>query len=190
MASVFEVLSRDHEQVKRMLAELEKGPTAAAGAGQRQLALREEMVEQLIIAASRHEAAEEMFFWPVVHEQQHTGHLLAEAAVQQEQDGKQLLQRLGQASPGQPDFEDLLAQFTQAARDHILFEETSVWPGLKASLSEPDAAALGRRLELARKVAPSMPHPRVPASPALLRGAGPVIAAADRVRGAVNRRRS
>jgi hypothetical protein len=40
-------------------------------------------------------------------------------------------------------------------------------------------------LEQAKKVAPTMPHPRIPASPAVLKGAGPAIAAADRVRDAV-----
>jgi hypothetical protein len=31
MADVFRVLSQDHEEVKRMLAELEKGPTGSPG---------------------------------------------------------------------------------------------------------------------------------------------------------------
>jgi hemerythrin-like domain-containing protein len=188
MPSVFEVLSRDHEEVKRMLAELEDGPTAATGADPRQLALRQKKVERLIIEESRHEAVEEMYFWPVVREQQHTGHYLADTAVEQERDGRKVLRRLSQASADQPDFEDLLSEFTKAARDHIFFEETSIWPGLRASLSEQDAAALGHRLEQAKKVAPTMPHPRTPASPAVLKGAGPAIAAADRVRDAVRGR--
>jgi hypothetical protein len=32
MPSVFEILSRDHEEAKRVLAEFEKGLTAATGA--------------------------------------------------------------------------------------------------------------------------------------------------------------
>jgi hypothetical protein len=36
MADVFTVLAKDHEEVKGMLAELEKGPTRAAGAGRGQ----------------------------------------------------------------------------------------------------------------------------------------------------------
>ena len=38
MPSVFEVLSRDHEEVKQMLSEFERGPTAANGASPDQLA--------------------------------------------------------------------------------------------------------------------------------------------------------
>ena len=40
MADVFTVLAKDHQEVKNMLAELEKGPTRATGASQNQLALR------------------------------------------------------------------------------------------------------------------------------------------------------
>ena len=52
MADVFTVLGQDHEEVKRMLAELNKGPTRASGASADQLALRKKMTEQLIIEES------------------------------------------------------------------------------------------------------------------------------------------
>lgn len=38
MTNAFDVLSKDHEEVKRMLTELELGPTAATGANGDQLA--------------------------------------------------------------------------------------------------------------------------------------------------------
>ena len=65
MTDVFTVLAQDHQEVKAMLAELERGPTKATGATEDQLALRKKMTEQLIIEESRHEALEEMYFWPV-----------------------------------------------------------------------------------------------------------------------------
>ena len=65
MADVFEVLKQDHDEVRRMLAELHIGPTALTGATDNQLAARKRLTDQLIIAGSRHEAVEEEFFWPV-----------------------------------------------------------------------------------------------------------------------------
>jgi hemerythrin-like domain-containing protein len=185
---VFDVLSKDHDEVKRMLTELEKGATATTGADQGQLARRKKIVEQLVIAESKHEAVEEMYFWPVVRERQPSGDTLAATAIGQEQEGKQALQLLDKAKADQPDFEDLLAKFTKAARDHIFFEETSVWPGLKAILSKEDAASLGQKLEAAKKIAPTRPHPKVPAQPGGLKGAGPLIGAADRLRDAAHGR--
>ena len=63
MADVFTVLARDHQEVKNMLAELEKGLAKGTGASDDQPALRKKMTEQLIIEESTHEALEEMYFW-------------------------------------------------------------------------------------------------------------------------------
>jgi len=91
MSTAFEVLSSDHEEVKRMLSELELGPTAASGADSDQLALRKKMVQQLVIEQSKHEAVEEMLFWPTVREYLADGEDLANQAVNQEQQAKQVL---------------------------------------------------------------------------------------------------
>ncbi len=88
MASVFDVLGRDHVEVKRMLAELEKGPTAATGADEDALALRKKMTQQLVIEESKHEAVEEMYFWPTVREALPDGDKLADTATGQEQEAK------------------------------------------------------------------------------------------------------
>ena len=83
MANVFDVLSKDHEEVKRVLMELEAGPTAASGASADQLQLREKLVEQLIIEESKHEAVEEEYFWPAVRSHLPDGDSLADQAVEQ-----------------------------------------------------------------------------------------------------------
>jgi hypothetical protein len=145
MPSAFEVLAKDHAEVKRMLTELELGPTAATRADADQLALRKKMVQQLVIEESKHEAVEEMYFWQ-------------------------------------------LAQFIQAGRAHIAFEETTVWPSLRDNLTAAEAEDLGRKLEEGKVNAPTRPHPKTPASPGVLKTAGPVIAAADRLRDAVTGR--
>jgi hypothetical protein len=145
MPSAFEVLAKDHAEVKRMLTELELGPTAATRADADQLALRKKMVQQLVIEESKHEAVEEMYFWQ-------------------------------------------LAQFIQAGRAHIAFEETTVWPSLRDNLTAAEAEDLGRKLEVGKVNAPTRPHPKTPASPGVLKTAGPVIAAADRLRDAVTGR--
>lgn len=188
MASAFEVLSKDHEEVKRMLAELEKGPTAATGADARQLARRKKMVDELIIKESRHEVVEEMYFWPAVRECHSNGDALADTALGQEQRGKEVLQQLDEASAGQPEFEELLAKFTRAARDHIRFEEGDIWPELADRLTPQDADALGQQLEQAKEIAPTRPHPETLGHPGALKGASPVIAAADRLHDAVSGR--
>jgi hemerythrin-like domain-containing protein len=182
MSSAFDVLAKDHEEVKRMLAELELGPTAATGANSDQLALRKKMVQQLVIEESKHEAVEEMYFWPAVREHVPDGDDLANQAQEQEQEAKGVLDKLEKLDPGGEEFEAQLTQFAQAGRAHIAFEETTVWPSLRGALTAGEAGDLGRKLEEGKKTAPTRPHPNTPASPGLLKTAGPAVAAADRLR--------
>jgi len=186
--SAFDVLARDHEEVKRMLTELELGPTAATGATADQRALRKKMVQQLVIEESKHEAVEEMYFWPAVRRHLEDGDDLANQAQDQEQEGKVVLDKLDKLAPEDEEFEAQLAQFTQAGRAHIAFEETSVWPYLRAAMTAGEADDLGRELEAAKKTAPTRPHPNAPASPGVLKTAGPAVAAADRLRDAATGR--
>ena len=182
MADVFTVLGQDHQEVKRMLAELEKGPTAATGASEAQLALRKKMTEELIIEESRHEALEEMYFWPAVRDHIQSGSTLADEAIGQEQAAKQVLANLDKVGSGDAEFERLLGKFVTDAREHIEFEETQVWPLLRTALPAETSAELGKKIAEGKKTAPTRPHPHTPPSPGALKTAGPVAAAADKAR--------
>ena len=59
---------------------------------------------------------------------------------------------------------------------------------LRSAMSESEAADLGDSLERAKKTAPTRPHPHTPASPGVLKTAGPAAAAADRARDAATGR--
>jgi hemerythrin-like domain-containing protein len=188
MPSVFDVLGQDHQEVKRMLSELEKGPTAATGASDNHLALRKKMVEELIIEESKHEALEERYFWPAVRDRLPDGGRLADTATGQEQEGKQVLDRLDKLNSDQPEFDELVLQFINAGREHIAYEETEVWPLLRGTLTEAEAVSIGDKIAAGKKTAPTRPHPNTPPSPGVLKGAGPAVAAADRLRDAASGR--
>jgi hemerythrin superfamily protein len=187
MPNAFDVLASDHEQVKRLLSQFEAAP-AASGVNDSLLAARKKMAEVLVIEESKHEAAEEMYFWPAVRKLLPDGDKLADQAIGQEQEGKRILAKLDKLDSGSPEFDMLLGEFIKAARDHIAFEETKVWPALQAVITETESLELGDSLEQARKTAPTRPHPHTPPSPGLLKTAGPVAAAADRARDAATGR--
>jgi hemerythrin-like domain-containing protein len=188
MADVFTVLAQDHQEVQAMLAELEKGPTRATGASEDQLALRKRMTETLIIEESKHEALEEMYFWPAVREHHSAGDTLADEATTQEQEAKHVLAELDKLDASDTRFEELLSEFTGAAREHIAFEENEVWPGLRSVLSAEVSGELGNKIAGGKKTAPTRPHPHTPASPSVLKTAGPAVAAADKARDAASGR--
>jgi hemerythrin-like domain-containing protein len=188
MPNVFDVLGHDHDEVKQILAELEAGPTAATGAGGSDLARRKKLVEQLVIEESKHEAVEEMYFWPAVRDKIPDGGRLADTAIGQEQEGKEVLDKLDKAEASEAEFEQLVTTIVQAGREHISYEETKVWPQLRTALSAEEASDLGNKIEQARKTAPTRPHPHTPAAPGVLKAAGPAVGAADRARDAASGR--
>ncbi|MGH3278478.1 MAG: hemerythrin domain-containing protein [Trebonia sp.] len=110
MADVFTVLATDHQEVKNMLAKLEKGPTRATGTSEDQLALRKKMTQELIIEESRREALEEMYFWPAVRDHLPADNALADEAIGQEQEAKQVLADLEKLDTSDAEFEKLLAK--------------------------------------------------------------------------------
>ncbi len=185
MPSVFDVLAHDHREVQQILAQLEHGAT---GGSQQAAAARKKLAEQLVIEESRHEAVEEMYFWPAVRERVGNGSNLADKAIGQEQEGKEVLDRLDKLEPGDPEFEKLIKTFINAGREHIEFEETQVWPELRSALSGQEADELGSKLAEGKKTAPTRPHPHAPPSPGVLKTAGPAAAVADKARDAVSGR--
>jgi hypothetical protein len=146
------------------------------------------MVTNLVIAESQHEAIEEQFFWPAVREVLEDGDALADAAIAQEQEGKKLLQRLEDGIPGDPDYQEALKAFVKAGRDHIAYEQEVVWPAFEAAVSREDLVKMGEKLEAAKKIAPTRPHPDTPPSPAVLKTMGMATAMVDHVRDAATGR--
>jgi hemerythrin-like domain-containing protein len=163
MEDVFDVLADDHEEIRQALAELEKGPTAATGATEDQLMLRKIMTEELLIEASKHEDIELTCLWPAVREHVASGEQFADRGICAELEIAALLARLDKLDASQPEFEDLLSQFTQAGREHFDFEERQVWPRLRSALAPKAAAELGRKILVARQSVPAWPGPHAPA---------------------------
>jgi hemerythrin-like domain-containing protein len=188
MADAFEILAHDHAEVKQMLTQLELGAVRQGVADAEQLTQRKKLAEQLVIEESRHEAVEEMYFWPAVREHLPTGDELADTAIGQEDEGKEVLDKLGKLNAGDPEFEKLLAEFTRAGRAHIDYEETRVWPELRAALSAEQSQEIGSKMAAAKKTAPTRPHPHTSSSPSMLKATGPVAAAADKARDAITHR--
>jgi hemerythrin-like domain-containing protein len=177
-------LRHDHKSVLGLLEVLEGAPSNSGS----QLSGLDTMVTNLIIAESQHEAIEEQWFWPAVRRALDDGDALADRAIQQEQDGKKLLQQLKDSKPGQPQYQQALQAFVAAGREHIDFEQNEVFPKFEAAVSRKQLETIGRQLETAKKVAPTRPHPGTPPSSLLLKTAGMLVAVVDHLRDALSGR--
>lgn len=171
-------LRQDHKSVLGLFETLDGAPS---GSGAQASGL-ETTVNNLIIAESQHEAIEEQYFWPAVREA--LGDALADKAVEQEQQGKKVLQRLEDGKPGEPDYHEALQEFIKLGREHIAFEQEVVWPQVETAISREELEKIGEKLEVAKKIAPTRPHPDTPPNPAVLKTMGMGAAVMDHVRDA------
>ena len=179
-------LRQDHKSVLGLLEVLEDAPSGSGS----QVSGLGTMVTNLVIAESQHEAIEEQFLWPAVRKALDDGDALAEKAIEQEQEGKRLLQRLEDGQPGEPEYQQALQDFVRAGREHIAYEQDVVFPRFQAAVSREQLETLGEKLERAKKIAPTRPHPDTPPNPLVLKTMGTVAATVDHVRDAFTGRRA
>jgi hemerythrin-like domain-containing protein len=182
------LLREDHLAVLAMLDTLERTPDDGRPAIPNDLGARRQLVTDLVIAESAHEALEEEFFWPSVRHWLPEGNELATPALEQEQSAKQLLAELDKLDAADPTFERLVARIIDDARAHIRYEETEVWPVVRDRIARSELEELGRKMAAARKVAPTRPHPHTPPKPGVLKTTGIAAAAVDRLRDVATRR--
>jgi hemerythrin-like domain-containing protein len=177
-------LRQDHKSVLGMLEVLEEAPSGSGA----QMSGLETMVTNLVIAESQHEAIEEQYFWPAVRAALDDGDALADAAIEQEQNGKLLLQRLADGKPGEADYHEALHEFVKIGREHIAYEQDVVFPRFAAAASREELEKIGVKLEGAKKIAPTRPHPGTPPSPVALKTTGMIAATIDHLRDAFSGR--
>lgn len=180
MVNALTFLRAEHESVLGMLEVLEGAGPGAPG--------RDDMVANLVIAESRHETIEQEIFWPIVRDVVPGGDELADTAIGQEVEGEKLLDTIEHGKAGEEEYESALRQFLSAAREHIEYEQNEVWPRVREAVPESDLEDAGNRLEVARKRAPTRPHPKTPPNPAVLKTTGAMAAAVDKVRDALSGR--
>jgi hemerythrin-like domain-containing protein len=176
------LLREDHIKVLAMIDELE---AKSRSAPLEDSADRKRLVTELVRAESAHEAIEEQFFWPSVQHWLTEGRRLAAPALEQEQEqaAKHMLEELDKLEPGDPGFETLLARVIADAREHIAYEEREVWPSAQR-IARSELEEIGKKMAIAKKAAPTRPHPHTPPKSGVLKTAGVAAAAVDRMRDA------
>jgi hypothetical protein len=95
---------------------------------------------------------------------------------------------LEDGEPGDPDYQQALADFVKAGREHIMYEQDVVWPKFEAAMGTDELEKLGQKLEAAKKIAPTRPHPDTPPNPTVQKTMGSAAAMADHLRDAASGR--
>ncbi len=165
------VLTRDHDQVVALFEQLKAIPGVTSGGQEVHLSRRESIVDMITIALSRHESAEEEHFWPAVRSALPDGDELAEQALGQEREGKDLLTELGRVPASHERFDELVEEVEKASRRHVAFEDR-ILLALHTAMSREDRDRLGERIRDAERRGKAEHEPEI-GQQALETGSGP-----------------
>jgi hemerythrin-like domain-containing protein len=182
------VLGRQHNQVQYLLKQLQALPSHTTGGSPEHMSERKSIVDMITVRLSEHETIEEEHFWPAVRKALPDGDQQADAALQQEQEGKDTLTELGRLDPDSREFDEHVEQFVLQVRKHVAFEG-QVFLKMREAMPEEDLDRLGEKLLSAMKTAPTRPHRHAPKRPgAAVKASAAGAAVLDKARDAAGDR--
>jgi hemerythrin HHE cation binding domain-containing protein len=144
------VLVRQHNQVNYLLKQLQALPSHTTGGSPEQLSARKSIVDMITVRLAAHETIEEEHFWPMVRKKLPGGDLLADKALDQEQQGTDTLTELGRLGPDSKEFDELVEQLVKQLRTHVAYEDL-VFKEVRETVPADDLERLGEQLLSAMK---------------------------------------
>jgi hemerythrin superfamily protein len=174
-ADAVELLMDQHEQIRRLLQEVDEKK------GDR----RVEAFERLRRLLAVHETAEEEIVHPMVRRSLKNGHKVINARLQEENEGKKMLQALERMGPSAQGFDALFTEFRKAVLEHAEHEEREEFPELRTHSSQ-ERRVMSAAIKTAEAIAPTHPHPGVETATKNML-LGPFVSVADRTRDVVRK---
>ena len=149
------MLKNDHQTVEKLFKEFE-------AAGDRAHVEKRQLVNKMIEELSVHAAIEEMLFYPVTDE---TVPDIDDDVLQNLEEHhvvKWLLAELDGLDPEAERFDAKVHVLIANVRHHVEEEEGDYFRAIRDELGRKALSDLGERMEAARAVAPTHPHPNAP----------------------------
>ena len=170
---VIELLLRQHQEIRRLFQEVE-GNTGDA---------RAEAFARLRRFLAAHETVEEEIIHPLARRR--SGDQVIDARLEEENQGKRVLQELEEIGPASPEFQPLFAKFHKDVLQHAEYEEQQEFPELRTR-SNAERHAMAAGITAAEATAMDRIFPGVESAPKN-RLLGPFAAVADRIRDPVRK---
>jgi hemerythrin superfamily protein len=152
---VIDLLTTDHHEVIDLLQQIKITTDAEE---------RRDLADTVISELVRHSVAEEMYVYPAMKKYLPDGDEAVDHDVGEHKELEQTMKKLESVDAQSPEFAQVLAQLEDILRDHVSDEEN------------------GRKVENAKKLAPTRPHPLAPNSEVFHKLVGPGVGLVDRLR--------
>jgi hemerythrin-like domain-containing protein len=177
------LLQRDHEAVEQLFRQFEKLTDRAHKS-------KEKIVLKVIRELAVHSAVEEMLFYPAVRTaglkaDTRAGGQASETVLESLEEHhivKWTLSELETMKPDDERYDAKMKVLMESVRHHVKEEQDELFPKARRLLGQKVLQELGTRMEKAKKLAPTRPHPRAPDQPPGNMVAGTMAAMMDRAK--------
>lgn len=176
---VIEILTADHREMVGLLEVIEE--TADPDE-------RRALTDSVIAEVVRHSVAEELFVYPAYERVVPDGAEEVEHDKEEHQELEEVMKQLEGLDAGSAEFLAIIKHFKELLDHHADDEESDQFPKMREHFSAEDLVDLGRKVEAAKKIAPTRPHPGSPHSELFHMTVGPGIGMVDRLRDALSGR--
>src|SRR3712207_5557570 len=98
------------------------------------------------------------------------------------------MKRLERMDPGDPGFDEAVAELIREIRHHVEHEEGRMFTEMRASFSHQELVDMAQEVQAIKKIAPTRAHPMTPNEAGVRLAVGPVASLLDHLRDAVSGR--
>jgi hemerythrin superfamily protein len=168
------MLKDDHKTVEALFKRFEK-------AGDRAHSEKRAVVDRIIEELSKHAAIEEQLFYPVVRATVPETEDIALESLEEHHIVKWILSELDKMAPEDERFDAKVTVLIENVRHHVKEEEAEFFPMVRDELGRNALGDLGDAMAVAKKAAPTHPHPRSPDTPPGNLLVGTAAGIADRI---------
>ena len=170
---VIDILTTDHHEVLDLLQRIKIATDVEE---------RRDLADTVISELVRHSVAEEMFVYPAMKDYLPDGQEAVDHDVEEHKELEQTMKKLESVDAQSPEFTQLLAEMENILRDHVSDEENEQFPQLRALVPREELIEIGEKVEDAKKLAPTRPHPLAPNNEVFHKLVGPGVGLVDRLR--------
>lgn len=172
-ADVVDVLTSDHGEVTELIGQiwLTEDP-------ERKRDLADTVISEIV----RHAIAEEMYVYPAIRQHLPEGDEIVEHDAEEHKQIERTMKDLEGVDATDARFDELVRDLEGKLAHRIADEEADQFPRLRAHIAHDELVKLAKQVELAKKVAPTRPHPAAPNNALFHMVVGPGVGLVDRLR--------
>lgn len=178
---VVDILTADHQAMLELIGEIKQATNTE---------LRRDTADTVIAEIVRHSVAEEMQLYPAMKEYLPNGAEEVEHDIREHKELDEVMKRLEDVPADDGRFMQVLDELEAHLRHHVSDEEDEQFPKLREHIPTEQLREMGEKVEKAKYMAQTRPHPNAPHSQLYHKTVGAGVGMVDRLRDKLTNRKT